>query len=163
MPQISRLGHVGLYCEDTDKCADFYTNIVGLKVMEQIPARGVYFLTSNTSWEHHELALFPASGQNQPTKYLQQVSFKVDNVDDLREYYHRIKENNVRLDQTVTHGFALSMYFYDPEDNRVEIYYTTPYQTSPPVNVEIDLDASNEELLALAASFPQREEASALS
>jgi catechol 2,3-dioxygenase-like lactoylglutathione lyase family enzyme len=66
MPEISRLGHVGLYCADTNKCADFYTNIMGLQVMETIPARGVYFLTSDPSREHHELALFPASGQNQP-------------------------------------------------------------------------------------------------
>ena len=48
------------------------------------------------------------------------------------------------------------IYFFDPEDNRVEIYYTTGYKTSPPVNQHIDLGKdSNEDLMALAGSFPQ--------
>jgi catechol-2,3-dioxygenase len=84
-------------------------------------------------------------------------------VDDLRDFYNRLQENNVRIDQTVTHGFALSVYFFDPEDNRVEIYYTTPYNTSPPVNVQVDLNSSTDELLELSGSFPQREEAAARS
>ena len=157
MPQITRLGHVGLYCEDTAKMRDFYTSIMGLKIMEEIPSRGVVFLTSDPSWEHHELALFPANEQNRPTQYLQQVSFKVDNVDDLREFYHRIQEQEVPIDSTVTHGFALSVYFFDPEQNRVEIYFATGFATSPPVNQHVDLDQSTEELMAISGSFPTRQ------
>ncbi len=156
MAELKRLGHVGLYCEDTTKMRDFYAGLLGLEIMEEIPTRGVCFLTSDTSWEHHELALFPAGGDVQPTQFLQQVSFKVGSMDDLREYYHRLQENRVTIETTVTHGFSCSIYFRDPEDNRVEIYYTTEFNTSPPVNEHIDLDQSNEELLAFAGSFPTR-------
>ncbi|MBQ10820.1 MAG: glyoxalase [Planctomyces sp.] len=156
MPEITRLGHVGIYCEDPIKMRDFYTSIVGLQISEEIPARGVCFLTSNTDYEHHELALFPASGANQPTQYLQQVSFKVGNLDHLREYFHRLQKENVQIESTVTHGFSCSIYFKDPEDNRVEIYYTTGFNTSPPVNEHIDLDTSNEDLMSVAGSFPTR-------
>ncbi len=156
MPELTRLGHVGLYCEDPAKMRDFYAGILGLKIMEEIPARGVVFLTSDTAWEHHELALFPATGDNKPTQFLQQVSFKVGSMDDLRGFYHRLQEEQVHIESTVTHGFSCSVYFRDPEENRVEIYYTTGFATSPPVNDHIDLDKSNEELMAISGSYPTR-------
>jgi hypothetical protein len=59
----------------------------------------------------------------------------------------------MRIDRTVTHGIACSVYFYDPEDNRVELYYTTPYQVRQPLGQPIDLEQSNAELLAFAQSF----------
>src|SRR5262249_57482894 len=55
---------------------------------------------------------------------VQQVSFKVQNLDDVRAFYHRLQQEGLRIDRTVIHGIACSVYFYDPEDNRVELYYT---------------------------------------
>ena len=76
MAELKRLGHVGLYCEDTTKMRDFYVGILELKIMEEIPSRGVCFLTSDPAWEHHELALFPAGGDVQPTQFLYQFGLK---------------------------------------------------------------------------------------
>jgi catechol-2,3-dioxygenase len=84
---------------------------------------------------------------------VQQVSFKVERLDDVRAFYHRLQDEGLRIDRTVTHGIACSVYFYDPEDNRIELYYTTPYQIRQPLGQQIDLDAPDEELLAFAKSF----------
>ena len=153
MPEITRLGHVGVYCREPQKMKEFYTSIMGLTVKDEIPARGVVFLTANPNREHHELALFGVKEGEPTTEHIQQISFKVDTVDEVREFYRRIRDNDVPIDSTVTHGFAISLYFFDPEGNRLEIYYSTPFNVSPPVNVPIDLEQSTEELLALAGSF----------
>jgi hypothetical protein len=59
----------------------------------------------------------------------------------------------MRIERTITHGIACSVYFFDPEDNRIELYYTTPYKVRQPLGEKIDLDRPDAELLALAQSF----------
>ena len=86
----------------------------------------------------------------------QQVSFKVKSLAAVRDFYHRLKKDGVKIDRTVTHGNACSVYFYDPEDNRLELYFTTPYQVRQPMGEQIDFDRSDAELLALAQSFEEK-------
>jgi catechol 2,3-dioxygenase len=45
------------------------------------------------------------------------------------------------------------VYFFDPEGNRIELYYTTPYKIRQPLGEPIDLDKPDAELLAFAKSF----------
>ncbi len=71
----------------------------------------------------------------------------------LRTFYHRIQDEGLRIDRTVTHGISCSIYFYDPEDNRIELYYKTGYDIRQPLGESIDLDQPNEELLAFSKSF----------
>ena len=87
---------------------------------------------------------------------MQQVSFKVRSLDDVRAFYHRLRDAGMKIDRTVTHGIACSVYFYDPEDNRIELYYTTPYKIRQPLGETIDLDRPDTELLAFARSFEEQ-------
>jgi catechol 2,3-dioxygenase len=59
------------------------------------------------------------------------------------------------IDRTVTHGIACSVYFFDPEGNRIELYYTTPYKVRQPLGEVIDLDKPDAELLAFAKSLEE--------
>ena len=54
------------------------------------------------------------------------------------------------------HGIACSVYFFDPEDNRIELYYTTPYKVRQPLGEVIDLDEPDAKLLAFAQSFEEK-------
>ncbi len=153
MPQITRLGHVGLYCDDLLKMRDFYARVMGLAITDEDLDRGICFFSADPEAEHHELALAQAKEPGQKTQSVQQVSFKVGSLDDVRSFYHRLQDEGLKIDRTVTHGIACSVYFYDPEDNRVELYYTTPYNVRQPLGQHIDLDAPDAELLAFAQSF----------
>jgi catechol-2,3-dioxygenase len=153
MPQISRLGHVGLFCNDLMKMRRFYSEVLGLTITDEDMERGIVFLSADPQAEHHELALARVKDPSQKTTNVQQVSFKVKSLDDVRGFYHRLQQEGLRIDRTVTHGIACSVYFYDPEDNRVELYYTTPYNVRQPLGAPIDLDKPNEELLEFAQSF----------
>src|SRR5262247_83183 len=153
MPHITGLGHVGLYCHDLPKMRDFYARVLGLTISDENPERGICFLSAAPEAEHHELALVQAKEPGQKTQNVQQVSFKVESLGDVREFYHRLRDAGMKIDRTVTHGIACSVYFYDPEDNRIELYYTTPYQVRQPLGEHIDLDRPDDELLAFAKSF----------
>ena len=156
MPAITGLGHVGLYCHDLGKMRDFYSRVLGLTISDEDRQRGICFLSASPEAEHHELALVQTKNRAQKTQYVQQVSFKVKSLDDVRAFYHRLKDAGMRIDRTVTHGIACSVYFYDPEDNRLELYYTTPYNVRQPLGEHIDLDRPDEELLAFAQSFEEK-------
>ena len=150
---ITGLGHVGLYCNDLGAMRDFYARVLGLTIADEDLERGICFLSASPDTEHHELALVRAREAGQKTQNVQQVSFKVKSLADVREFYHRLKDEGLKIDRTVTHGIACSVYFYDPEDNRVELYYTTPYKIRQPLGEPIDLDQPDAELLAFARSF----------
>ena len=153
MPQVIGLGHVGLFCNDLPTMRDFYARVIGLTISDEDLERGICFLSAAPEAEHHELALVQAKDPALKTHHVQQVSFKVKSLDDVRAFYHRLKLAGMRIDRTITHGIACSVYFYDPEDNRIELYYTTPYQVRQPLGAPIDLDQPNDELLAFAKSF----------
>jgi catechol-2,3-dioxygenase len=153
MPQITRLGHVGLFCNDLRNMRDFYSRIMGLTITDEDLERGICFLSAAPEAEHHELALVQAKDPAQKTHNVQQVSFKVQHLDDVRAFYHRLQQEGLRIDRTVTHGIACSVYFFDPEDNRIELYYTTPYKVRQPLGQTIDLDQPDDALLAFAQSF----------
>ena len=159
MPEVTGLGHVGIICDDFLKMRDSYTRVIGLTVTDEDPDRGSCFLSADPGNEHHELNLGEARGPDHPmgarprTQGVGQVSFVVKGLDDLREFYHRLQGENVRIARTITHGISLSVYFYDPEDNIVELYYKTGYNVRQGFGAEVDLDAPNDELLAFSQSF----------
>jgi catechol 2,3-dioxygenase-like lactoylglutathione lyase family enzyme len=156
MSEISGLGHVGLYCHDLKRMREFYSGFLGLTIADEDPGRGVCFLSAAPETEHHELVLVQAKESEQKTRNVQQVSFKVKSLEGVRAYYHRLRKDGMKIDRTVTHGNACSVYFFDPEDNRVELYFTTPYKVRQPFGEHIDLDRPDAELLAFAQSFEEK-------
>ena len=156
MPQIEGLGHVGVYAKDLMNMRDFYTRIVGLKIAdEDLEGRGMVFLSSNPEYEHHEFVLMKGRNAPEDARLIQQISFKVPSIDDLRDFYHLLRAEKVKIDRIVSHGNAFGMYFFDPEGNRIELYYKTGFPVPQPHGEPIDLEASNEELLEIArAAIP---------
>ena len=155
MPTITGLGHVGLYCNDLPTMRQFYAETLGLTISDEDRQRGICFLSAAPDSEHHELALVQAKDPAQKTRNVQQVSFKVQDLESVREFYHRLRAAGMKIDRTVTHGIACSVYFYDPEDNRIELYYTSPYKVRQPLGEPIDLDQPDDALLAFARSFEE--------
>ena len=126
MAQVEALGHVGIYAEDIMKQRDFYTRVVGLQIAdEDLDGRGMTFLSSDPEREHHEFVLMKGRVLSDGAKVIQQISFIVPGLDDLKEYHRRLKAENIEIDRIVSHGNAFGMYFFDPEGNRIELYCKT--------------------------------------
>lgn len=146
MPAITYIGHVGIYCDDVEKMKDFYTNVLGFKVTDPGPRGSGYFLSAQPEVEHHQILLM--AGGRGDGKVLQQLSMHTGSLAEVREFYHRLKAAGATIYETITHGNAVSVYFADPEGNRLEIYWTTPYWLDAPGVTDIDLEADDETILA---------------
>jgi catechol-2,3-dioxygenase len=160
MPTLERLGHIGIHVTDLTKMKDFYTRVVGLHVTEdQIAERGMLFLTSNPDWEHHELFLIKGRGAPPGTVLVNQISFRVPSLEDVQEYVARFKQEDVKIDMIVTHGFSVSCYFFDPEGNRLEVYWDTKVRGrkafAKPVDLERPVDEVMKDLKRIVDEQPE--------
>jgi catechol 2,3-dioxygenase-like lactoylglutathione lyase family enzyme len=155
MSKVTSLGHVGIAVQDMDKMLDFFTRILGMTVTDGggPGGRGV-FLSGHPETEHHEVLLSQAQGRHTNA---QQISFTVDSLDELRELYHSIRDYGIDNFRITNHGIAIGCYFRDPENNHIEVYWSTGMDYPQPHGEPIDLDASNEELLKILENMPPKE------
>ena len=155
MLSVKQLGHVGIYCSDLQRSKDFYTRMLGLTVTDEDPEGQLIFLSAQPEEEHHEVALCPGRDTPPGSKVIQQISFIVEDLATLKQFYQHLKQNGVRFRNVVSHGISIAIYFYDPDDNVLEVYAKTPYRTRQPYLEEVNLELTEQELLAIAEASLQ--------
>jgi catechol-2,3-dioxygenase len=121
MARINRVGHVVLHVKDVEACVKFYTEALGMEVM-RLREGNAAFLSFGT--QHHDIALFKApEGAAMGALGLHHIAFQIDGGDtELRQLYGRLVQHGARIDHTTDHGMTHSVYFFDPEGNRLEIF-----------------------------------------
>ena len=145
------LSHFGIYVHDLPRMEDFYTRVLGLLVSDRGPLSNngptLVFLSRNPD-EHHQLVL--ATGRPPGVEYnvINQISFKVPKLEDLKPMHARLKEEGLKEFRVVTHGNAWSIYFPDPEGNRCEIFVDTPWHTPQPLAEPFDIEAPVDKIVA---------------
>jgi catechol-2,3-dioxygenase len=107
-------------------------------------------LSSRPAEEHHELLLVRDLERHTDP---QQLSFVVDSLSDLRDFYAQIVQRGYSIDHVSNHGNAIGCYFRDPEDNRVEVYWHTDLEWPQPFSEPIDLLLSEEDLRGILAKM----------
>ena len=147
---IVELGHSGLWVEDLALMEDFYTRVLGLEITDREDDLGIVFLSSRPEVEHHEFVLQRGRTAAPGAMLPHQFSWRVDDLDTLLTYHRRFKEEGVPVQQEVTHGNALGIYFFDPEGNRNEVYLRVDKQVPQPFRKSINLDQEQEAILAEA-------------
>jgi catechol 2,3-dioxygenase len=123
MIQAKRLGHVVLNVRDAAKSKEFYTRTLGLRVAHEDLERGTVFLSFGR--EHHDLALFQmATGEppdaSQPG--LHHMAWQLGSFEELQAAYKELKTIGVAVESTIEHNVTRSVYFRDPDGNRVELF-----------------------------------------
>ncbi|HEX2828454.1 MAG TPA: VOC family protein [Burkholderiales bacterium] len=145
------LSHVGVYVTDMPKMVDFYSGFLGFAISDRGELSGgrgeIVFMTRDPR-EHHQVVL--ASGRPADLNYniVNQLSFRVDSLDTLRELRRGIEHEDATELGPVLHGNTLSVYLHDPEKNRVELLIDTPWYVPQPCRLEIDLSLPDDELWA---------------
>jgi catechol-2,3-dioxygenase len=148
MPQEAapRLSHVGLYVTDVPKMIDFYTKVLGFVISDGAEDGRITFLSRNPS-DHHQVVLVRGRRAEQhETPMVQQVSFNVETLANVQRAFRKVREAGCKVIDPRCHGNAWSVYFSDPEGNRIEMFCDTPWYVPQPLGFEIDLDKSEDEL-----------------
>ena len=122
MAKPMRVGHLVLNVKNLAESTRFYTDILGFEISRQTPTGT--FLTCGKI--HHDLALFQAPEDALPVSNgqlgLNHFAVQVEDLDALKEVYFNLKDREVTLDHNTDHGMTSSVYFMDPDGNRVEFF-----------------------------------------
>ena len=141
---VAGVGHVLLYVRDVPSSIAFYENVLGCEVLEQDPEHGGTFMTINAG--SHTIDLHPVSSayvpaserpdsRTEPAKVLARiestpgvghVGFPVASAEALRDGYFQLVDKGIPVLATLDHGSQQSVYFCDPDDNILEIYWERP-------------------------------------
>lgn len=144
------LSHFGVFCINLDEMVEFYTNVFGMVVTDRGEGHTmpftIAFLTGNPE-QHHQLALASGRAAGAPSTVMQ-ISFKVGDLDALRDAWRRAESGGATKLRGLNHGNALSIYFSDVEDNTVEVYLDTPWYVTQPHGDPLDLARPDEEIWA---------------
>jgi catechol 2,3-dioxygenase len=125
-----RLDHVFLMCEDVDGVTEFFLDVLGFRLTEQIMADDGHRLVSFLERTHtaHDLAFITG-----PNGAFHHVAFWLDDWTSLRQAADICSYHGVRIDAGPTrHGATRGwgLYFFDPAGNRNEVY-TGGYWADP--------------------------------
>ena len=117
------MSHIGIYVHDVPKMEDFYTRVLGFTVTDRGKVRGMDIVfTSWDSKDHHQVILVAGRPKELAYNHINQMSFRVNSVEDLQAVWRNVKDEPEVTDlRGMDHGNAWSLYFRDPEGNRVEL------------------------------------------
>jgi catechol 2,3-dioxygenase len=147
--------HMGFYVRDIERMARFYRETLGFFETDRglLGTVQLVFLSRDPT-EHHQIVLATGRPIDLAFSVINQISLRVPDLATLREVRDRAQaEPDVSDLVTATHGNAVSIYFRDPEGNRLEVFMDTPWYCEQPLREPIDLDQSDEAVMAAAEAL----------
>jgi catechol-2,3-dioxygenase len=122
MAKINKVGHVVLNVRDLNASLAFYTQALGMELMAHNAERHMAFLSFGT--QHHDIALCQASaGAERGVLGINHIAMQIEGgAEELGQLYGRLLKAGAQIDRTTEHSTTLSVYFFDPDGNRLEIF-----------------------------------------
>jgi catechol-2,3-dioxygenase len=141
------LGHVGIHVRDFEAMLAFYQRVLGFVIsdIKRAEGRSIVFFTSRPD-THHQFVLASGRDANDIGRVINQISFRLESLSELKRIGAAIKRESLEEVAIITHGTAWSIYFRDPEGNRMEVFVDTPWYIDQPFRAPINLDLPEEEL-----------------
>jgi len=152
------LSHMGFYVQNLEAMGQFYKDVLGFVETDRgdLGVVKLIFLSRDPN-EHHQLVLASGRPTDLAFNVINQLSFRVQNIATLK-YVHTsaLATEGVHDMQCATHGNAISIYFRDPEGNRIEVFLDTPWYCEQPLRETIDLNQNDEAIMAFAEQLDRK-------
>jgi len=143
---VMGLGHVGYFVKDLEVMKDFWGNFMGMTMTKS--SEGAAFYSAYPDQVDHEIAIMKGRAESNEPEVIQQISLRVESLDNIRDFKRRATEKGYQIDQLVTHASAIGLYFRDPEGNRVETFWLTGLPSWAMISVPINIDRPDDEVMA---------------
>jgi catechol-2,3-dioxygenase len=157
--------HMGLSVIDIDTMERFYTEVLGFTVTDrgEIPGMKLVFL-SRDPMDHHQIVLATGRPENMPQNTgdpwfgpsINQVSFKMGSIGDLRDIKGRLEAWGVKDMMPANHGIAWSIYVHDPEGNNLEFFVDSDWYMDQPFLIPLDFERTDEEIYSLTKELCEK-------
>lgn len=151
-----RFAHMGIVVTDIELMTRFYVDVLGFTVTDrgEFGSMHVVFM-SRDPMEHHQIVLTTGRPATLPRNTLnpdfgpsiQQISFKMGTLADLRDMKMRLEQSNASKITSASHGNAWSVYAHDPDGNYIEFYVDTDWYANQPFYVPLDFSLSDEQIV----------------
>ena len=142
----ARLAHLGLLVRDVARMQAFYTTVLGLNVSDrgvsERHGQEMTFMTGDPA-VHHHLVLVGSGDAAVEERRLDHLAFEVSTLAELRAVRDRAAAAGAEI-RAADHGNAWSVYFADPEGNRVEVLAVSSHVAPQPRGRPLDLDQTDE-------------------
>jgi catechol-2,3-dioxygenase len=151
---VLSFSHVGIWVTDLEAMKEFYTGVLGFVMTDRGPIGDteLVFLSQSPS-DHHQIVLAKGRPADLGFTTVNQISFKVDSLETLKRTYADLVQRSVKDLVQISHGNAWSVYFKDPEGNRIEVFVDTPWYTPQPVREPLDLTQPVEQIMKQTEEF----------
>ena len=129
---VTRLNHAVLYVRDLRRSVDFYSSVLGFRVvadMAELP--GAAFLQASGSTNDHDLGLFEigaaagASGAGRSTVGLYHLAWEVDTLTELQAVEQRLRDAGALVGAS-DHATTKALYGADPDGIEFEVSWLVP-------------------------------------
>jgi catechol-2,3-dioxygenase len=129
---VTRLNHAVLYVRDVRRSVDFYTNVLGFRVVSDLAGLpGAAFLQASGSSNDHDLGLFQigpdagASEAGRRTVGLYHLAWEVDTLAELERVARRLAEAGALVGAS-DHSTTKALYAQDPDGIEFEVSWLVP-------------------------------------
>jgi catechol-2,3-dioxygenase len=126
---IHQLNHAVLYIRDVDRSVDFYTNVLGFRVVGSFP--GAAFVQAPDSTNDHDLGLFEIGAQaadspaGRTAVGLYHLAWEVDTLAELKRLAGVLAEAGSLVGSS-DHTTSKSLYAKDPDGIEFEVVWLVP-------------------------------------
>ena len=78
---------------------------------------------------------------------LNQFAVQVEDINDLKEVYDQLKDAGASMDSNTDHGMTSSIYFFDPDGNKIEFFCNNTVTASEGLDLMRSPERTNKELV----------------